>query len=102
MRSYSLKRIADEAPAIAEVDAEIIGGYTAPKTTYWTFRLIREDDDGNPVPANLFAAAGRSLVFIADRIRGCSDGEPGPVCQAETLSLDERLTQTVPGSSVGP
>lgn len=53
VESYSLGRIVDEAPAIAEVNAETVADGDDPEVKCWLFRLIREDEDGNPVPANL-------------------------------------------------
>jgi len=53
VESYSLRRIVDEAPAIAEINAETVAGGDDPEERRWLFRLIREDEDGNPVPANL-------------------------------------------------
>jgi hypothetical protein len=43
LESYSLRRIVDEAPAIAEVDAGIVDAGTDSRATCWTFRLIREE-----------------------------------------------------------
>ncbi len=58
VESYSLRRIVDAAPVIAEVDAETNSG-----AAIWTFRLIREDKNGNPVPANL-AGGHWQIVWI--------------------------------------
>lgn len=60
---YSLIRIVDEAPAISEIDVEVNGGHDAETVSYWTFRLIREDKKGDPVPANL-AGGHWQIVWI--------------------------------------
>jgi hypothetical protein len=65
--SYSLERLVDEAPAIAEVDVEIRGCKADSQASRWTFRLIREDEDGNPVPVNL--AGGRWQIIWIHRKR---------------------------------
>lgn len=51
LTAYSILRIVDEAPAIAEITAQITESSSG--TRDLTFRLIREDGDGDPVPANL-------------------------------------------------
>lgn len=81
VESYSLSRVLDEAPAISEVEALIAVGVTASRATRWTFRLIREDDDGNPVPANL--SGGRwQIVWIHlqrdERPQGEQSASHGP------------------------
>lgn len=59
--SYSLDRIVDEAPAITEVDVETKGNEADSQTYRWTFRLIKEDEDGSPIPADL--AGGRWRII---------------------------------------
>jgi len=66
---YSIKRIADKAPAISEIDVEISHGDDGSNATYWTFRLIRENEKGDPMPANL--TGGRwQIVWIHKSIGG--------------------------------
>ncbi len=50
---YSLLHIVDEAPAIAVIDTKVIDSDSDDMVSYWKFRLIRENEDGDPVPANL-------------------------------------------------
>ncbi|WP_442890649.1 hypothetical protein [Congregicoccus parvus] len=50
---YSLTRIVDEAPAVAEIIVETAENESGSEVKRWLFRLLREDEDGNPVPANL-------------------------------------------------
>lgn len=74
VESYSLSRVVDEAPAISEVEASIADGALASEAIRWTFRLIREDEDGNPVPANL--SGGRwQIVWIHPRRHERPPGE---------------------------
>lgn len=76
VESYSLRRIVDEAPAIAEVDAGIVDAGTDSRATCWTFRLIRGDEVGNPVPAHL--SGGRwQIVWIHSKRSENSEGEQG-------------------------
>jgi hypothetical protein len=64
---YSINRIVDEAPAISEIHVEISGGDDDSNVSYWTFRLIREDENGDPVPANL--PGGRwQIVWVGAEI----------------------------------
>jgi hypothetical protein len=72
---YSLTRIVDEAPAIAQIDAETFGGEDHSEVRRWLFRLIRENADGDPVPANL--DGGRwQVVWIQAQREKQTEGEP--------------------------
>ena len=66
---YSVLRIMDEAPAIAEVDVRLIDSDDSDTVSHWTFRLVRVDEKGDPVPANL--PGGRwEIVWIQQMREG--------------------------------
>jgi hypothetical protein len=50
---YSVTRIVDEAPALAEVDTMVTTGDICQRATCWSFRLIRENGKGEPIPASM-------------------------------------------------
>jgi len=66
---YSIIHIDDKAPAISEINVEVYGGNQNSNISYWTFRMIQEDENGNPVPANM--AGGRWQIVS---IRESKDG----------------------------
>ncbi len=61
VKDYSIKRIVDAAPAIAQIDVEVSLSSDSISVPRWTFRLIRENEKGETVSANL---AGGQWRFV--------------------------------------